>query len=928
MFQSRVGKRALLLFIVTALVPLAAMALFSLSQVRDLLLEQASNRLAIAAKTYATGVYDRLLTARDAAMLVAAQPVADVGAVGLIARSFDSLAAVGRNGEARVFKGTPSPEMGRLVEEYLSMASRPRVLLRRTESGKLFLLQQATVARASDVLAAELDSDYIWGDEQDLKAGTIICVAEGDSFGRLHCPNGQDLDLPALLKNAGPGTEQSDIVWSKGNITQRGRMWAQFMRNDFAAPDWYFTLSVPEDDVLVAVYTFRRVFFPVVLLALLLIAWVSIRQIRAMLIPLGRLMTGTRRVADNDFSARVDVASKDEFGELGEAFNSMSGRLGRQFQASQAHSEIDRLILERHDLDRIVEAAFFHAKLLLPAVRLSAVLLDRDDQVFGRFFQLKGAPAEDHGNMAIDAVAVPHSTWPDLSSSTIVRYEHKQPIPDWLQLADPHGQHQTWVQPLVWGKTACGWLLATREGEATFGEEDRQTISELASRLAVAVASAWREDELFQRAHYDSLTGLPNRSLFGDRLQLEIARSRREGRSLAVMFVDIDHFKSVNDSYGHVAGDALLFESANRIRETIRESDTVSRHGGDEFTVLVTDFREQRDALVIGNNIIETLSRPFSVAGRDCFLSATVGIAIFPDNGETSEVLLKHADTAMYRAKAAGRGLALFFEERMNVEVVARLTIDSELRRAIECGELELYYQPQVSLKQNTIVACEALLRWNHPVRGILSPSAFIAVAEESGLIASIGRWVIEQTCRQLLLWRREGLQLERVSVNVSARQFREESFVEHIRSTVVEAGLASSIEFEITETVLLERTDLLEGKLKQISAFGSSIALDDFGTGFSSMAYLKKLPVDAVKIDRMFIEDVDRSSDGRAFVQAIISMAHALGKWVVAEGAERDTQMAILRELDCDLVQGYCFSRPLPAVEFAEFVKEFGHSM
>ena len=904
------------------------MALLSLSQVRDLLLEQASTRLAIAAKVYATGVYDRLLTARDAAILVAAQPVVDVGGVALIARSFDSLASVGRDGETRVFKGAYLPEMGRLVGEYLSMASRPHVLLRRTESGKLFLLQQPKDARAGDVLAAELAPNYVWGDEEDRKAGTIICVAEGESFVQLYCPNGQDLNLPTLLKNAGPGTEQSDIVWSQGNLTHRGRIWAQFMRNDFASPDWYFTVSVPEDDVLVAVYTFRRVFFPVVLLAVLLVAWLSVRQIRAMLVPLGILMTGTRRLAANDFSTRVEVASEDEFGELGEAFNSMSGRLGRQFQVSQAHSEIDRLILERNDLDRIVESALFHAKLLLPAVRLSTVLLDRNDQDLGRFLRLTGAFAEDHGNMVVDAVAVPHSTRPDLSSSMLVRYERNEPVPDWLRLADPHGQFQTWVQPLIWGKSACGWLLATREDQTIFAEEDRQTIGELASRLAVAVASAWREDELFQRAHYDALTGLPNRSLFGDRLQQEIARSRREERSLAIMFVDIDHFKSVNDSLGHGAGDALLFESANRIRATIRESDTVSRHGGDEFTVLLTDFREQRDLLVIANNIIEALSRPFSVAGQDCFLSATVGIAIFPDNGETTEVLLKHADTAMYRAKTAGRGQALFFEERMNAEVVARLTIDSELRRAIEYGELELHYQPQVSLKKNTIIACEALLRWNHPVRGLLPPSAFISVAEESGLIAAVGRWVIEQACRQVLLWRREGLQLERVSVNVSARQFREEAFVPHIRSTVLETGLASSIEFEITETVLLERTDLLEDKLKQISAFGSTIALDDFGTGFSSMAYLKKLPVDAIKIDRMFVDDIDRSLDGRAFVQAIISMAHALGKWVVAEGAERDTQTAILRELDCDLVQGYCYSRPLPAEDFAEFVKEFGRSM
>jgi diguanylate cyclase (GGDEF)-like protein len=480
------------------------------------------------------------------------------------------------------------------------------------------------------------------------------------------------------------------------------------------------------------------------------------------------------------------------------------------------------------------------------------------------------------------------------------------------------------MQPLIWGKTACGWLLAFGAPDREFDDEAIRTIGGLANRLAVAIASAWRDVELFQRAHYDSLTGLPNRDLFGDRLRQEIARCRRDGNAFAVMFLDLDHFKAVNDSHGHGAGDQLLCEAAERLRATLREGDTVCRHGGDEFTVLATGVREQGEVMPIAQKIIDAMSQPFVVHGQACFLSASIGIAIYPDNGDDADALLKHADTAMYRAKAAGRRLAMFFEERMNAEAVARLAIDRELRRALERNELVLHYQPQVELKHDKVVAAEALVRWNHPERGLLGPGYFIPVAEQSDLISAVGRWVMEEACRQMQAWRRQGLPLERVSVNVSARQFAAPDFIEHVRATVVDPGLAASIEFEITESVLLERGDELAGKLTQLSDLGCSIALDDFGTGFSSLAYLKRLPVHAVKIDRMFVEDIDRTSDARALVEAMIAMSHVLGKWVVAEGAERETQASILQGLDCDLVQGYCFAKPLPAAELAAFVRDF----
>ena len=921
-FRSRVGRRVLVLFLITALVPLAAMALLSLTQVRALLLDQADRRLTNAAKGYATGVYDRLLTARDAAILLASKAEIPASVSRSITRSFVFLGRVDAKSRILVAKGRAPADILQLVAEFRRNAGKYPTVVRSSADGRLFLLQQTGRDSAGDILAGELDPAYVWGPEEDLKAGTVACVVEDTSMALLYCPEGQAMNLPHLLETGSASNETRTIIWTRGDTVYRGRLWAQFMTNDFGAPDWYVAMSVPESDVLGAVRAFHRVFLPIVVLALLLIIWLSMRQIRAMLVPLQILTLGSRRLAANDFDARVKVETQDEFGELGDAFNSMADQLGRKFRLSVAYAEIDRLILERSALDRIVEATLRHAKALCTQTEFRVVLLDASGSSSGRLLALGAEVAGAAEGLLIEAVELPPGTpysfapGPELQSEALT--------PAWLQMTDAPAPGSRWMQPLVWGKTACGWLMAFRPASQEFDDDSVRTISGLANRLAVAAASAWRDVELFQRAHYDSLTGLPNRDLFRDRLRQEIARCRRDGAAFGVMFVDLDHFKAINDSQGHGAGDALLCEAAERLRATLREGDTVSRHGGDEFTVLATGVGEQGDVLPIARKIIDVLSEPFLVNGQACFLSASIGVAMFPDNGESGEELLKHADTAMYRAKSAGRRQAMFFEDRMNAEAIARVSIDRELRRALERGELVLHYQPQVELKSDRVVAAEALVRWNHPERGLLGPGLFLPVAEQSDLICAVGRWVIEEVCRQQQAWRAQGLALERISVNVSARQFSQADFIDHVHTTVVEPGLATSMEFEITESVLLERGEQLEGKLKQLSDFGCSIALDDFGTGFSSLAYLKKLPVHAVKIDRMFVEDVDRTADARALVEAMIVMSHVLGKWVVAEGAERDTHVAILQGLDCDLVQGYCFSKPLPAADFAAFVKDF----
>jgi len=340
--------------------------------------------------------------------------------------------------------------------------------------------------------------------------------------------------------------------------------------------------------------------------------------------------------------------------------------------------------------------------------------------------------------------------------------------------------------------------------------------------------------------------------------------------------------------------------------------------------VLVPHLGHPQEAWLVSETIVGALSREFVVGEQRCFLSASIGIATYPADGHTEEALLKSADTAMYRAKAAGRAQAVFFEQRMNEEAMARMGLDRDLRAAVERGEVTLHYQPQVAIATGEVVGAEALVRWTHPVRGPIPPAQFIALAEESGYIEQLGQWIVQQACRQMRAWTDAGLALPRVSVNVSPRQFRRKGFLDFLQRTVRDAGIpAESIEIEVTEGLLMDRGEAAEALLKALAEAGHRIALDDFGTGFSSMSYLNRFPVHTLKIDRAFIVNLAQGGDAEAIVAAIIAMAHALGKEVVAEGVERLDQQATLRRLGCELVQGFLHAPALPAAELAAFVRD-----
>lgn len=445
------------------------------------------------------------------------------------------------------------------------------------------------------------------------------------------------------------------------------------------------------------------------------------------------------------------------------------------------------------------------------------------------------------------------------------------------------------------------------------------------------------EERIHLLAYYDSLTGLPNRLFFKERLEHALNHARRHKKQLAVLFVDLDRFKRINDTLGHSVGDKLLKGFAEKLEWCIRDTDsvtrtppaefsgTISRLGGDEFIVLLTEIRNEIDVAKIAKRVLNELSQPFALDSYEVFVTASIGIAVYPADGTDCDTLLKNADTAMYHAKDQGRNNFQFYTESMNASAFERLILESSLRRALEKEEFRLYFQPQLDMARNVITGVEALIRWNHPELGVVSPGEFIPIAEEAGLIIPIGEWVLRTACRQIKSWAGAGMPPMTVAVNISSRQFRQQSLLSTVAEAVKELGPASGLlKLELTESTIMQGVEETVEILREFKSMGLGVLIDDFGTGYSSLSYLKRFPLDALKIDRSFVKDVTHDPDDANITKAIIALSHSLNLRVIAEGVETKEQFGFLKENGCDEMQGYLFSKPLPADELEKFVSAF----
>ncbi|MGD8593998.1 MAG: EAL domain-containing protein [Gammaproteobacteria bacterium] len=430
------------------------------------------------------------------------------------------------------------------------------------------------------------------------------------------------------------------------------------------------------------------------------------------------------------------------------------------------------------------------------------------------------------------------------------------------------------------------------------------------------------EERLVYLANYDELTGLPNRTLFRDRLHQAVAHAKRENRLVAVLFFDLDHFKKINDTLGHHVGDQLLVGAAARLTSSVRELDTVARLGGDEFMVILESIKHVDEVTDIVTNLLEALEKPFMLEGQEAFIAASAGIAIYPFDDVEINNLVKNADTAMFRAKEQGGNTYQYFKSDMNTKAVERLKLESALRHALERNEFELYYQPRVDLYTGAINGMEALLRWNNPQLGAVSPLTFIPLLEETGLIVPVGDWVLKTACEQTRVWHEAGYSQLKVSVNLSARQFRQKDLVNRFKTIWEASGLVPAyLELEITEGLLVDNVDTVVDILGEFYTHGVQISIDDFGTGYSSLSYLKRFPIHTLKIDRSFVRDIIDDPDDAAITAAIVALARSLRLNIIAEGVETKSQLDYLTSLSCDEVQGFYFSKPLPAHEFEAFM-------
>lgn len=494
-------------------------------------------------------------------------------------------------------------------------------------------------------------------------------------------------------------------------------------------------------------------------------------------------------------------------------------------------------------------------------------------------------------------------------------------LPD--KMLQAHGLHQLLAVSSETGSEPIFTLLAASANKQ-FQEADKDFLNSLAHALSAALERHRSRERLTYLARFDGLTGMPNRGLLLDRLEHVLAAAHSQGTRVALLYLDLDRFKLVNDTLGHEAGDHLLVQAAQRMVSCLRASDTVARLAGDEFAVLLPGLDGQADVENVGRKVLAQLARPFEVYGQEVFISASIGAVIYPDHGLDAAAMVRCADQAMYHAKHTGRNELRFYTEEMSTRETDRLEIGTCLRAALECQEFKLVYQPRVSLTTGRICGLEALLRWTHPERGPISPVEFVPVLEDTGLIIGVGEWVLREAAQQVVRWQAIGLTVPRVAVNLSARQFASPELDTQVRTVLAETGVDPSVlEFELTESMLMHEPAKAVATLEQFRTYGLRLSMDDFGTGYSSLSYLRRFPLDSLKIDSAFVRDLATNADDQAITLAIISMAHSLKLKVVAEGVETIEQIDLLANVGCDEIQGFYFSKPLPAHEIERMLRE-----
>jgi diguanylate cyclase (GGDEF)-like protein len=906
------ARRTFVTFILLAIAPLLITGMVTIHQVSNYLTQEKIKELEANAKTYGLQIHERLSLASRALeqadtnkyVSLITSPVNSAGD-----HYFDAIERVDDQHRS-LLAGDPE-RVGQLDSDFLKRSDR-RLWTHSDQTGKISLylvLPTENKVGPPTLILATVNSEYLW---QATRLSDLysLCVANG-AGASLFCTveHGRNAQF-------GNTAMDGDAFLSSD--------WTLFMRAHFGVDDWLISARQRKSESLAAVTVYKRSLYLVTAGVLALIALLASITIRRSHHPLQRMIDATRHIADGTFGSHLNITSGDEYEELGRAIDDMSSRIGHQFHTLKVLGQIDRCILDSPRLEPIIDTVLARARNVLSCELAAVLLMDTVIDTQGSLHMTATEKSDKSDKSQAFRV-----NWPRLNGQRCESEQLSESEQGFFVDSGAPGAAALWpiwqtgVQrclliPVI-AKTRITAMFILGFGHTRVIESAQLNLArDFADRLAVALTSVEREQALFHQAHYDSLTQLPNRLLFKDRLEQELAHARRDASQVAVLFVDLDRFKDINDSLGHSAGDEVLKLAASRLSRELRNVDTIARLGGDEFTIVIPQVRNAIEASHVCERLLRGLTSPIVLGGNNYFVGASIGIALYPHNGETVEELLRNSDTAMYRAKEQSKGSYAFYEESMNRETRERVWIEGELHSALANDQFELDYQPQVQLATGIIVGAEVLIRWNHPERGPISPEQFIPIAEETGLIVPIGEWVIRTACRQLQAWREIGIELRSISANVAVPQIRAPGFVAFVKRMLAEFQIPPHVlELEITESTLAADMSQASAVLQELSDAGIRLSIDDFGTGYSSLSYLQRLPFHTLKIDRIFMPS---KFDGRDHVicEGVLALAAALRKSVVAEGIETVEQLLYLQSKHCPIGQGYFFGRPVSAQKFA----------
>lgn len=928
---SRLGHSFLLLFVVFAIFPIGCLSILSFNHVSSEFYHETHDRLLKASESVARSLLrdvEQFETQLDRAAALQSDPTAPA----LFHSSFESVTWINKTGNTNSLLG-PTLEAPVLDDEKQEQLSLGRPLLFSTTNSlgetRFHLMKEYTNTKGhkQSFLASIKPQDlFDLPRENLLPPHSEYCILTLE-LEPMHCSGDLENDIAKTLQQKAPLAELSNTksttfdFLKKEKTSQIAGHWLLSLESQYKTSGWIVLVAEPRVLVLESLRVYWTVFPLLISLSLFLVCLLGLRLIREMLAPLERMKDAAERIAQRDFSQPITVESGSELNGLATSLNSMADELQEQFSSLSTMIEIDRLILSGSDPETIIDVTLACIPDLYKCEAVALMLRDSDtSDVYKAYISF-------HPNQIDKVLEIPLLNTAECSHLHIGHAGMTVDLAEnplgYLESFKKQGIREAVVFPITRNRRIDGLIAIGHKTKGAIDQDRTVFIRQLADQVGIAVDRARTLEEKRKLAYYDNLTDLPNRILFKEHLAQELRNTKRRKQELAVCLLDLDGFKRINDTLGHDAGDRFLCCVSERISRFV-EFDKIARFGGDEFALYFNELTSREAPAYIVQLILDALSQPFALLGTEMFITASVGISIYPSDGDTVEELIKNADSALYHAKDTGKNNFQFFREELNTKVIEHFNMANALRAAVNNDEFRVHYQPIVETETDEIIGFEALLRWQKPDGYLVAPDDFLTVAEETGLIVPIGTFVVKEACRQLRFWHDAGFGELTMAVNLSSRQFREDNLVGVVRGALALADLdARYLHLELTESILMESGGMTQDILSEFRRMGIRIAIDDFGTGYSSLSYLQKFQLDALKIDRSFIKDIARNPKDASITRAIILMAHSLGLEIVAEGIETEEQKVFIREHGCRYAQGYLYSRPVPAEEISKMLIE-----